>query len=95
MTNRVLPNWVEIAKTCVDREDVAIALEQVYNQGVSAQRVDSQEAIEQAYSEGYRDGAENGWISYLEADQQFVDGYYRSTLNIKPADLDDKEKEKS
>jgi flagellar biosynthesis/type III secretory pathway protein FliH len=45
------PDFVEWAKQILDREDVAIALEQAFKQG----RV-------LGYREGFQDGTEKGWV---------------------------------
>lgn len=47
MNNTLMPNFVAWADSLLDKEDVAIALEQAFNQG---------------YSLGYMDG-DDAWIS--------------------------------
>ena len=51
MNKLTMPDFVERSKDITDREDVSIALEQVFKQG---------------YSLGYADGVENGWVNEWE-----------------------------
>lgn len=46
----IYPDFVEWAKHMVDKEDVAIALEQAFNQGKSV-----------GFREGFVEGKEKGW----------------------------------
>lgn len=51
------PDWVEWSKKLLDREDVAIALEQAFSQGKAL-----------GYRQGWKDGAEKGWQKHWDDD---------------------------
>lgn len=61
MKNVILPDFVEWSKCVLDRTDVAIALEQAFNQGRQL-----------GHREGFDDGRKNGWIQDME-DAEFIE----------------------
>lgn len=77
--NRTLPNWVELAQTCEDREDVAILLEQIYNQGYYAGKID----------------ADSEWWIRQDADMQLNDDWSESAMTSKASGLSDDDGKKT
>lgn len=59
---RFMPNFTEWSRHILDREDVAIALEQAFNQGLSL-----------GYLQGFEDG-EKIWQNVWDADKGWLDG---------------------